>query len=137
MRVHCAPSRSIRQPARGSVQTIEPGELIHAITIAVLASFIVTWILLAGYRRAVARTMRTASAQADLDTPIISPVASGNAICATRSPGNRRDRGATSVGAGLWRGFRPVGAGACAAAHLEDRPGIRRSSRGPVCFPIG
>ena len=41
-----------------------PGELIHAITTAVLASFIVTWVLLAGYRRAVARTMRTASAQA-------------------------------------------------------------------------
>lgn len=42
-----------------------PGELIHAITTAVLASFIVTWVLLAGYRRAVSRTMRTASAQAE------------------------------------------------------------------------
>jgi len=48
----------------GSVGANAPGELIHAITTAVLASFTVTWVLLAGYRRAVARTMRTASAQA-------------------------------------------------------------------------
>ena len=59
----------------GSVQPIEAGELIHAITIAVLASFIVTWVLLAGYRRAVARTMRTASAQADLDPSMVSQIA--------------------------------------------------------------
>ena len=55
------------------VQTIESGELVHAITFAVLAAFIVTWVLLAGYRRAVARTMRTASAHADLDTSMVSP----------------------------------------------------------------
>ena len=52
-----------------------PGELIHAITTAVLASFIVTWVLLAGYRRAVARTMRTASAQAERAPSIELPVA--------------------------------------------------------------
>ena len=53
-----------------------PGELIHAITTAVLASFTVTWVLLAGYRRAVARTMRTASAQAERAPSIELPVAS-------------------------------------------------------------
>ena len=51
-----------------------PGELIHAITTAVLASFIVTWVLLVGYRRAVARTMRTASAQAERAPSIELPV---------------------------------------------------------------
>lgn len=56
-----------------SLPPIESGELIHAITFAVIAAFIVTWILLAGYRRAVARTMRTASAQADLDPSLVSP----------------------------------------------------------------
>ena len=54
---------------------IASGELIYAITTAVLAAFIVTWILLIGYRRAVARTMRTASAQADLEFSMASPMA--------------------------------------------------------------
>lgn len=54
---------------------IASGELIYAITTAVLAAFIVTWILLSGYRRAVARTMRTASAQADLELSMASPMA--------------------------------------------------------------
>ena len=58
-----------------SVGANAPGELIHAITTAVLASFIVTWVLLAGYRRAVARTMRTASAQAERAPSIELPVA--------------------------------------------------------------
>jgi hypothetical protein len=71
----CTQPRYQTTSAGGSVQPIEAGELIHAITIAVLTSFIVTWVLLAGYRRAVARTMRTASAQADLDPSMVSQIA--------------------------------------------------------------
>ncbi|MEO8185786.1 MAG: hypothetical protein ABI580_00280 [Burkholderiaceae bacterium] len=56
------------------MKPIESGELIYAITTAVLASFIVTWVLLTGYRRAVTRTMRTASAEADLESSIASPM---------------------------------------------------------------
>ncbi len=100
-----------------------PGELIHAITTAVLASFIVTWVLLAGYRRAVARTMRTASAQAERAPSIELPVAPPAPLV---RPAIDAIGDATTTGAGLWRGFRPVGAGACAAAHLENRPGVRR-----------
>ena len=51
------------------------GELMYAIATAVLASCIVTWILLTGYRRAVARTMRTASAQAELEFSMSKPLA--------------------------------------------------------------
>jgi hypothetical protein len=58
-----------------SVQPIGAGELISAITFAVIAAFIVTWVMLAAYRRAVTRTMRTASAQVDLDPSMVSPIA--------------------------------------------------------------
>lgn len=58
------------------MKPIGAGELIYAISTAVLASFIVTWFLLTAYRRAVARTMRAVSAQTELETPIALPVVS-------------------------------------------------------------
>ena len=49
------------------------GELTYAILASVLASFILTWVLLAGYRRAVARTMRIASAQPEFEPSMVTP----------------------------------------------------------------
>ena len=49
------------------------GELTYAILASVLASFILTWILLAGYRRAVARIMRIASAQPEFEPSMVTP----------------------------------------------------------------
>ena len=65
-----------------NVTPIQSGEWIYAITTAVLASFIVTWILLAGYRRAIARTMLTASAAADLESSMASQTATSAASAA-------------------------------------------------------
>ncbi|MGH6623240.1 MAG: hypothetical protein ACREBN_04675 [Burkholderiaceae bacterium] len=45
---------------------IEVGEVVHAMISGIVAAFVVTSVLLFGYRRAVARTMRTASMQTDL-----------------------------------------------------------------------